>query len=80
MLPGQMLYGYCSLRHMFSARYGPRKLPLKFFFGGGGAGGEKTTCPACRWWVVGGWLAGWVGGENGNKAISASLGVEVEFS
>ena len=32
MLPGQMLYGYCSLRHMFSARYGPRKLPLKFFF------------------------------------------------
>ena len=34
-------------------------------------------------WVggrVGGWIGGWVVSENGNKAISASIEVEVELS
>ena len=35
------------------------------------------------WWYFYGWVGGWVGGrvsENGNKAISASIEVEVELS
>ena len=51
-MSGQMLYGYCSLGHMFSARYGPTKLPLKFYFEGGQEGRKQLVL--C---VGGGWLA-----------------------
>ena len=91
MLPGQILPEQMSPWQLKSVQEGPRNLFLKFGQNhvsnswdiadiefvvvllrvGGWVGGR-----------VAGWVGGWVGGvsEFGNKAISASIEVEVELS
>ena len=83
MSPWQMLPGQMSLRQLESVQDSPRNLSLKF----------GQNCVSNSWNIadievvvvllrVAGWVGGRVGGlsENGNKAISASIEVEVELS
>ena len=71
MLQGQISPGQMSLWQLEIVQDGSRNLPLKF--------GQNRVSNSWDMLCLN-YLPGWVGGENGNKAISASIGVEVELS